>query len=108
MAAVGQCLSYICRGVVECGYENLWYMRQCVNCDATHGAIELTARVSAILQVRSPCDVNGQHTMHTKASQTHTQSRVWYLTYCRKPEVRCTHLAGPGCAKPVMLHDLSS
>ena len=53
--AHGQCLSCICRGAVECGYQNLWYMRQCVKCNATHGAIELTARVSAILQVRSPC-----------------------------------------------------
>lgn len=50
MACLQQVLS-VCRQLVECGYENLWYMRQCVQCDATHGAIELAARVSAILQV---------------------------------------------------------
>ena len=54
VAAIGQYVSCVCRQVVECGYENLWYMRQCVRCDATQGATELTARVSAILQVSSP------------------------------------------------------
>lgn len=41
----------MCRQVTECGRENLWYVPQCVECDAANGATELASRVSAILQV---------------------------------------------------------
>ncbi|KAL0042709.1 hypothetical protein WJX79_008332 [Trebouxia sp. C0005] len=36
--------------LVECGHQNHWYVRQCVQCDASRWDIELRARVSAILQ----------------------------------------------------------
>ncbi len=42
----------ICRQLVECGHQNHWYVRQCVDCDAARWDIELRAHVSAILQVR--------------------------------------------------------